>query len=448
MKKSTFSLTVVLFCMLLCCSIGYALTAPKDIILMIDNSGSMKKGDPKFLTKNAVAEFVERLSDNNRVAVLIFDHRIILSVPLTIVSKTTKAKVLASLKRIDYMGRLTDIPAAMDLAIHELKLGGLESSQKSIIFITDGIVDTGNKQHDIRKTEWLRKSLSAEAAEHGIKIFGIAFTNLADFELIKFLAQKTKGDYFRAHKPNELPAIFLQIHQRIINMEPEPVESVKPAESTSSSLSVKPERSILEVPLTAPAEPEIEKSPIYMTEAPKPTPVPVKSKKFDITIIMMIILALAAVVVVILFLVWSRRKPKTVSPMPAGRAGVTDEFLPEASLRDVSDITEQGFFKISEKVTRIGRKDQINHIAIDQETISRQHATIEYKKHFFWIIDQGSSNGTFLNGQRIIDEERLNPGDIISLDVYELEFVMPGMGSDETVVDKTVFRQAYNPKED
>ncbi|MBT8349713.1 MAG: hypothetical protein KJO26_00530, partial [Deltaproteobacteria bacterium] len=69
MKKYTFLLTVVLFCMLLCCRIAYASNTPKDIILMIDNSGSMKKGDPKFLTKNAVAEFVERLSDNNRVAV-------------------------------------------------------------------------------------------------------------------------------------------------------------------------------------------------------------------------------------------------------------------------------------------------------------------------------------------------------------------------------------------
>lgn len=448
MKKYTFSLTVGLFCMLLCCSIAYASTTPKDIILMIDNSGSMKKGDPKFLTKNAVTKFVERLTDDTRVAVLIFDQHIILAVPLTIVSKATKKKVLASLDRIDYRGRLTDIPAAMELAIHELKHEGLESSQKSIIFITDGIVDTGNKQRDIEKTEWLRKSLSEEAAAYGIKIFGIAFTNLADFELIKFLAQKTKGEYFRVFKPKEIPAIFHQIHQLIMSMEPEPVESVKPAELAPSSLTVEPEPSILEVPSTAPSEPEIEKSPIYMTEAPKPTPVPVKSKKLDLTIIMMIIFALAAFVVVILLLVRSRRKPKTVSPMPVGRAGVTDEFLPEASLRDVSGITEQGIFKISEKVTRIGRKDQINHIAIDQETISRQHAIIEYKNHFFWIIDQGSSNGTFLNGKRIVDEERLNQGDIISLDVYGLEFVMPGMDFDKTVVDKTIFRQAYNPKED
>lgn len=438
MKKYRFSSLVTLIFMLLYGDLGLASTISKDIVLIIDNSGSMKKGDPHFLTRSAVTEFVKNLSDDTQVAVLIFDHRVNLAVPLTIVSEANKEAILASFDNIDYRGILTNLPAAMEMAIYELKTKGQESSKKSIIFITDGIVDTGNKQRDIEKTRWLRENLSEEAAVHGIKIFGIAFTNLADFELIQSLAQKTKGEYFRVLIPEEILEVFPRIHQLIVSMEPESVEPVRPP------LTVEPERSILEVPSAVLSEPEIEKSPIYVTEAPKPTPIPVKSKKLNLSIIMLIALALAAFTVIAVFLLRSRWKPSIVPPMPEGRVGVTDEFLPEASLRDVSVITGEDTYKISEKITKIGRKEKINQIIINQETISRQHAIIEYKNFAYWISDQDSSNGTFLNGEKIINEMQLNNGDIISIDVYDFEFIMPGLEFAKSDVDKTVFRKLHD----
>lgn len=430
MKFTAFSVTIWLLCMFLGSSIAYASTMPNDIVLMIDNSGSMKKGDPYFLTKKAVAGFVNRLSDDTRVAVLIFDQHVSLAISLTLVSDATKEKVLASLDRVNYRGQLTDIPSAMELALRELKYGGRKSSQKSIIFITDGIVDTGDKQADIDKTKWLRNSLSEEAAIHGICIFGIAFTNSADFDLIKFLAQKTEGAYFRVLEPKEIPAILHRIHELIINKELEPVESV------SSLLS------------KAPSKTEIKTAPIYVTAAPKPTPPPVKSNKINWTRIWLIVLVPISFAVIIFLLIQARRKPQTAKSMPVAPTGATGNFLPDASLRDLSGVIEKGTFNISEKVTRIGRKEQINHIAIDKETISRQHAIIEYKDYHFWIIDQDSSNGTFLNGKQITDDERLSDGDIISFDVYELEFAISGMAFDETVVDKTVFRHVHKPLDD
>ena len=135
--------------------------------------------------------------------------------------------------------------------------------------------------------------------------------------------------------------------------------------------------------------------------------------------------------------------------MPEVLVGVTDELFPEASLKDLSGVAEHGIFKISEKLTKIGRKEGINHIAIKQETVSNQHANIKYKDYSFWIIDRGSTNGTFLNGKKIADEMRLNHGDTISFDVYDFEFIMPG--EDKTIirqVDKTIIRQADYFKED
>lgn len=422
MKKYTFSSMVTIVFLLLYCCIAFASTVPKDIVIMIDNSGSMKKGDPHFLTKYAIEEFVKKLSDNTQIAVLIFDHRVNLAVPLTTVTESTYEEILASFYYIDYDGMLTNIPAAMERAIYELKNKGREGSQKSIIFITDGIVDTGDKIRDRDKTRWLRENLSEDAAKHGIAIFGIAFTDSADFELIQSLAQKTKGEYFRAFYPEEIPKVFSKINQLIMGMAP---KSDKQAGQ----------------PLTAPPlvseespKPEIEKSPIYVTESPEPTPIPVKSKKSNLPIIILIALAAIAVLVVV-FMLWFRRKPSITPSIPEDRVGVVHEFLPEASLKDLTGVTKQGIFKISEELTKIGRKEGINHIVIKQETISNQHANIKYKDYSFWIIDRGSTNGTFLNGQKITDEMRLNHGDLIAFDVYDFEFIMPEE-------DKTIFRKA------
>jgi uncharacterized protein YegL len=439
MKKYAFLSAAAAVFMFLHCSISLASTVPNDIVLMIDNSGSMKKGDPFFVTKDSLTQFVEKLptgSGDTQVAVLIFDHRVNLAVPLTTLSQETKKEILSSLDDMDYRGKLTNIPAAMERAIYELKTQGQEDSQKSIIFITDGIVDTGDKLRDVDNAKWLREILSQDAARHGIKIFGIAFTDFADFELIQSLALKTNGLYFRAGIPEEIPGVFSQLHQRIIRMKPELVEQAKPHPPPPQ-------------PSTAPQEPptaELEKSPIYVTEAPEPTPAPVKPKRLNLPIIVAICLAVFLISALIIRLRF-RQKPGIASPVPEGPVGVTDEFLPEASLRDVSGVTTgQGIIKINKKVTKIGRISQINHITIDQNTISRQHAIIEYKDYSFWIQDQGSSNGTFLNGNKIVDQMKLNNGDTISFDIYEFEFVMPETQFDKTVVDQTVFRHAGGPE--
>lgn len=40
------------------------------------------------------------------------------------------------------------------------------------------------------------------------------------------------------------------------------------------------------------------------------------------------------------------------------------------------------------------------HVRIEDSSISRKHAAIENREGTLWIVDQGSSNGTFRNGQK------------------------------------------------
>lgn len=492
MRKYRFSIMVILVFTLWFYNLGLASTISNDIVFVIDNSESMKKGDPHSLTKSAVTDFINNLSDDTQIAVVIFDHRVNLAIPLTVVSEANKNIILASLDSIDYKGTLTNIPDALKQAVFEVKDNGQKASIKSIVLITDGVVDTGDKSRDKTNMEELLKKLPNAAARFGIKIFGISFTDAADSELIQQLVQKTEGEYFNALTSEEIPEIFSRIYQHITGKEPG-LTKLNPKSPKPPPVAF--EESAQKFPLETPPKPVIEQSPIYMTEKPEPTPDTVKSvseeskpatsvkhvmkkpgglkpvsnrtkmRRFPLPLPIMVLIAVGFIVTVIFILSRFRRRKATTpvstprrrsspptTPAPVRSRPIPDkpqikesaEYMPEALLRDISGVTGEETYKLNETNTNIGRKEKINQIVIKQDTISRQHAVIEYKEYSFWVNDKESSNGTFLNGEKIINEMQLNNGDTISVDVYDFEFVLPGLESAKGDMDKTIFRNSYD----
>ena len=61
----------------------------------------------------------------------------------------------------------------------------------------------------------------------------------------------------------------------------------------------------------------------------------------------------------------------------------------------------------------IGR-DSTNMVAINDVEVSRRHARMELRGSTYAIQDLGSTNGTFVNGQRVSGLQALNPGDSVS----------------------------------
>ncbi|HEY5984716.1 MAG TPA: FHA domain-containing protein [Anaerolineales bacterium] len=62
----------------------------------------------------------------------------------------------------------------------------------------------------------------------------------------------------------------------------------------------------------------------------------------------------------------------------------------------------------------IGR-DASNAVAINDAEVSRKHARLTFQGGKYVIEDLGSTNGTFVNGQRVSNSTVLKPGDIVSL---------------------------------
>ncbi len=62
----------------------------------------------------------------------------------------------------------------------------------------------------------------------------------------------------------------------------------------------------------------------------------------------------------------------------------------------------------------IGR-DASNGVAINDAEISRKHSRLSFQGGKYVLEDLGSTNGTFVNGQRLAGPVVLKPGDVVSL---------------------------------
>jgi len=501
---------------------------PKDIVLVLDNSGSMKKNDPGFLTNVAVREFLDRLEGDNRVAILLFDQDTRLEMPLTPLTEATRPDFLLSLDKVNYRGLLTDSPAAIERAIYELKVNGRPDADKSIVFMTDGIVDTGDKAMDVEKSRWLREELSSEAADENIRIFGIAFTENADFFLIQSLSKRTSGEYFRAYSASDINGVFRRVVEVLDKpkvpdvaqtapeiaqpapltalpeiTQPEPdtgvttplpelpdtgfptagegtpasetaepalpslpepatTESTAPGElptlplpqlDTTSEAQVtgEPAAGATTSPDTAPADAgQQPPEPAAQTPEPSPPqpPAPVPAPAPQPSLQLPILIAIGAGVLVLLIAVVYLVKRKTAMRAPV------EEQIPKAFLNDLGGVSQQQSYELNDRLTVIGRlagsdADTVNYVVIPEPTIGRRHAMIEFKDHSFWVIDQNSLNGTFVNNKRIDSDTRLKHGDRVRFHKHEFEFLLLDMfETDRTMMSNTMFAGISDEIED
>ena len=70
----------------------------------------------------------------------------------------------------------------------------------------------------------------------------------------------------------------------------------------------------------------------------------------------------------------------------------------------------------------VGRGGQ-NDVAIEgDEFASARHVRFEPRRDGVWVLDLGSTNGTYVNGVRIAEARRLAPGDVVRVGETDLRF--------------------------
>src|SRR5215469_10287874 len=71
-------------------------------------------------------------------------------------------------------------------------------------------------------------------------------------------------------------------------------------------------------------------------------------------------------------------------------------------------------FVLDTSPVRIGRGAE-NHIVLEGDSVSRRHAHFEQRSGAWWCVDDGSTNGSYVNDEQIMREARLGNGDRIKI---------------------------------
>ena len=102
-------------------------------------------------------------------------------------------------------------------------------------------------------------------------------------------------------------------------------------------------------------------------------------------------------------------------PSPAA-AGSATEDCPGVS-RSPRFLVRSGALKgnrlqVQVPVVNIGRADY-NDIVIPDESVSTTHAKLQRREEIWVLTDIGSTNGTFVDGERVSGEAVLSPGAMV-----------------------------------
>ena len=109
--------------------------------------------------------------------------------------------------------------------------------------------------------------------------------------------------------------------------------------------------------------------------------------------------------------------PRTqpLSPISAGtQAELTIESGPDAGHKH----------RASDKAVRLGRSPD-NDVILRDPATSGHHARLERRGDAFWVVDLGSTNGTFVNGEAI-QERQLTNGDRLTVGQNSVQFSLIG----------------------
>jgi signal transduction histidine kinase len=100
-------------------------------------------------------------------------------------------------------------------------------------------------------------------------------------------------------------------------------------------------------------------------------------------------------------------------------------------------------FELTEAAVRVGR-DPSNTIQVHDTEVSRHHAEIRRTENDYAISDLGSSNGTFVNGQRV-RSYRLNSGDQLQVGRTLMLYTAPAEEPQEDLADIVSIGSAAEP---
>jgi hypothetical protein len=178
-----------------------AFEVEKNIVLLIDNSGSMQTSDPDKLSVVAASILIDSIESNTNLNIISFGNKPVFSYNLS--DRPSREALKQDLSNMKFNDGNTDMKAGLKEALNQLeKVQG----EKAIIVLSDGMEDPigGLTSAHMEGLD----SLVEIAHQSQIKINCIGLTKEADSNTLSKITFKTGGEYYYCENASELFKVF------------------------------------------------------------------------------------------------------------------------------------------------------------------------------------------------------------------------------------------------
>lgn len=178
----------------------------KDIVLIIDNSGSMKDTDPNQDRYTAAKNLINRMDEDNRVSVMVFDHATTLLQPFTRVkNQEAKDEIIAEIDGLTTTDGGTDISLALEDTMTHIQESHDAARSAMVIMLSDGFSETDHA----------RVLADYKQQQIAVNTIGLSLVNPDGAQLLQTIAAETGGQYYDVQNAADLSFVFQKIYDDV-----------------------------------------------------------------------------------------------------------------------------------------------------------------------------------------------------------------------------------------
>ncbi len=168
-----------------------------EVVLLIDESGSMSSSDPSGIRKDVAKELVDKIGTSDKAAVVGFDSYV-----RVIADFTSDKDVLKSAIDSVYASGGTYMYDGIDTSLN--LFGEKNGTTRYIVLLTDG--DSMD----------YASGYATVAAEKGVSIYTVGLGSYVNEMELQGIADATGGKYYFAETPEDLVGVYEEITETII----------------------------------------------------------------------------------------------------------------------------------------------------------------------------------------------------------------------------------------
>ncbi|MGO4790719.1 VWA domain-containing protein [Paenibacillus sp. 2KB_20] len=178
----------------------------KDIVLVIDNSGSMKDTDPNQDRYTAAKNLINRMDEDNRVSVMLFDHATTLLQPFTRVkNQEAKDEIIAEIDSLETNDGGTDISLALEDTMTHIQESHDARRSAMVIMLSDGFSETDHA----------RVLADYKQQQIAVNTIGLSLVYKDGAQLLQTIAAETGGQYYDVQNAADLSFVFQKIYDDV-----------------------------------------------------------------------------------------------------------------------------------------------------------------------------------------------------------------------------------------